>query len=131
MGKAGALIVAHDNVRKYMSAEHFNELFNFKVPPSPLSALPVITFTETVTFHLNGDEIHAFHVAPAHTDGDAIIFFRKTNVIHMGDNYFSGMYPFIDIWSGGSVNGMIAAADQVLSMINDNTKKFSCVVFIP
>lgn len=122
MGKAGALIVAHDNVRKRMSVEQFIKAFGDTVPPSPKGGLPVVTFTEAVTFHLNDDEIHAFHVDPAHTDGDAVVWFRKSNVIHMGDLYFNGLYPFIDLSSGGSVQGMITAVDRVSAMINDNTR---------
>ena len=119
MGGAGVLIVAHDNVRKRMSAEQFIEAFGSKVPASPAVALPVVTFSDTVTFHLNGDEIQAFHVAPAHTDGDSIIILRKAKVVHMGDTFFNGLYPFIDVSSGGSLEGMIAAADRVLGMVDE------------
>lgn len=122
MGAAGALIVAHENVRKRMSVEQFLEAFNWKVPPSPQAALPVVTFTDAVTFHLNGDDIHAFHVPPAHTDGDAIVHFRTANVVHMGDIFFNGMYPFIDLSTGGSIDGMIAAVDRVLGMIGADAK---------
>src|SRR5260221_8461137 len=79
LGSGGVLIVAHDNVRKRMSAEQFIEAFNMKVPVSPAVALPVVTFNETVTFHVNGDDVEAFHLAPAHTDGDSGIFFPKAN----------------------------------------------------
>ena len=122
MGKAGALIVAHDNVRKRMSAEQFITLFKSKVPPSPKVALPVVTFSTDVTFHINGDEVFGFHVPKAHTDGDTIVQFKKSNVIHMGDIFFNGWYPFIDVSSGGSPEGVIAAADRVLAMSDDNTK---------
>ena len=122
MGKAGALIVAHENVRRRMSVEQFLEAFNVREPPSPKGALPVVTFTDAVTFHINGDEIHAFHVPPAHTDGDAIVHFRTANVVHMGDLFFNGMYPFIDVSTGGSIDGMISAAERVLGMIDANTK---------
>ncbi len=122
LGEAGALIVAHENVRKRMSVEQFLAVFNARVPPAADGALPVITFTESVTFHWNGEELHVFHVAPAHTDGDSIIHFKKANAVHMGDTYFNGMYPFIDTSTGGSIAGMIAAADRVLSMIDDETK---------
>lgn len=122
LGAAGALIVAHDNVRKRMSVEQFLEAFDRRYPPSPKGALPVVTFSQAVTFHLNGDEIHAFHIAGAHTDGDAIIHFRNANVVHMGDTYFNGFYPFIDVSSGGSIDGMIKAAEMALGMIDDNTK---------
>jgi glyoxylase-like metal-dependent hydrolase (beta-lactamase superfamily II) len=122
LGGAGVLIVAHDNVRKRMSVEQFNELWNSRTPPAPQAALPVVTFGEDVTFHLNGDEIHSFHVPPAHTDGDAIVHFRKANVVHMGDLYFNGHYPFVDIWSGGSFEGVIAAAERGLAICDDGTK---------
>ena len=119
LGSGGVLIVAHDNVRKRMSVEQFIEAFGSKVAAAPVVALPVVTFSDTVTFHLNGDEIHAFHVPPAHTDGDSIVVFRKAKVVHMGDTFFNGLYPFIDVSSGGSLEGMIAAADRVLGMVDD------------
>jgi glyoxylase-like metal-dependent hydrolase (beta-lactamase superfamily II) len=121
-GKAGAVIVAHENVRKRLSAEQFVEFFKMTVPPLSKSGLPVITFTRDVTFHLNGDETHVFHLEHAHTDGDVVIHFRKSNVIHMGDIYFEGIYPFIDLSAGGSIDGMIEAVGRVLPMIDENTK---------
>jgi glyoxylase-like metal-dependent hydrolase (beta-lactamase superfamily II) len=122
LGKAGSLIVAHDNVRRRMSSEQFIAAFKQKVDPSPKVSLPVVTFAESVSFHLNGDEIHGFHVANAHTDGDTVVVFRKANVVHMGDVFFNGTYPFIDLSSGGSIDGTIAAVDRVLAMIDDRTK---------
>jgi glyoxylase-like metal-dependent hydrolase (beta-lactamase superfamily II) len=121
-GKAGSLIVAHDNVRKRMSVEQFIEAFNMRTPPAPAVALPVVTFAQSVSFHLNGDEIRAIHMPNAHTDGDAIVHFVKSNVVHMGDIFFNGMYPFIDDATGGSVEGVIAACDKVAPMIDDRTK---------
>ena len=131
MGKGGALIVAHDNVRKRMSSEQFIALFKSKVPPSPKVALPVVTFSTDVTFHINGDEVYGFHVPKAHTDGDTVVQFKKSNVIHMGDVFFNGWYPFIDVSSGGSPEGVIAAADRVLSMSDDNTRSFPAMVPYP
>ena len=122
LGNAGAVIVAQENVYKRMSTEQFIEFFKMKLPASPKGALPVITFTESITFRLNGDELNGYHVKHAHTDGDMIVRFRKANVVHMGDTYFSFMYPFIDLGSGGSVKGVLAAADGVLATIDDNTK---------
>ncbi len=122
LGNAGAVIVAHENVYKRMSTEQFIEFFKMKLPPSPPAALPVITFTESVMFRLNGDELAGYHVRNAHTDGDMIVRLRKANAIHMGDTYFSYMYPFIDIESGGSVRGVLAAVDGVLATIDENTK---------
>ena len=102
LGKAGALIVAHDNVRKRLSSDQFIELLRAKEVPMAKEGLPVITFSQSVNFHLNGDDIAVFHVPNAHTDGDAIIHFRKANIVHMGDVFFNGFYPFIDFSSGGT-----------------------------
>ena len=122
LGQAGAIIVAHDNVRKRLSMAQVLEVFDAAYPARPKVALPVITFAEALTFHLNGYEMHAFHVENAHTDGDAIIVFRDANVVHMGDTYFNGRYPFIDVEHGGTIDGMIAAANLVLDMVDDDTK---------
>jgi glyoxylase-like metal-dependent hydrolase (beta-lactamase superfamily II) len=124
LGGNGAVIVAHENVRVRMSVEQVLEFGGqaMTVPPSPAAALPIVTFAEDVTFHLNGDELHAFHVDSAHTDGDAIIRFRGANVIHMGDTYFRDGFPFIDLSSGGSIDGLIAAVDEALATIDGDTK---------
>lgn len=122
MGKTGALIVAHDNVRRRMSSEQVIAFFQRTVPASPSGALPVITFSDTVTFHINGDEVEAFHVANAHTDGDAFIVWRKANVVHAGDVFVTYGFPFIDLASGGSIDGMIAAVDVLLTLGNENAK---------
>ncbi|MGD2180852.1 MBL fold metallo-hydrolase [Lusitaniella coriacea] len=120
-GKAGVVIVAHDNVRDRMSTEQIIEVIGRTFPPSPTAALPIITFNDTMTFHLNGETIHAFHVDSAHTDGDAIVHFKEANIIHTGDTYFNGFYPFIDVESGGSIEGMIAAIEGLLLLIDDET----------
>ncbi len=123
MAAAGALIVAHDNVRKRMSAEQVLEVMGGKrVPPSPEKALPVVTFSDEVTFHLNGDEIHVYHVANAHTDGDSIVYFTKANVMHMGDTFFNGFYPLLDYSTGGGIDGYVAAQEKALSLVNAETK---------
>ena len=122
MGKTGALLVAHENVRKRISTEQFIAAFGRKIEPSPEAALPVVTFTDAVTFHWNGDEIRVHHVPPAHTDGDSIVHFVKADVVHMGDVFFNGGYPFIDVSSGGRVDGVIAAADRVLAGIGERTR---------
>jgi len=118
----GAVIVAQDNVRKRMSTEQFVAAFDRTVPPSPAAALPVVTFGQDVTFHWNGDTIHAIHVPHAHTDGDAIVHFEKANAVHAGDVYFAGRYPLIDLSSGGSLDGMIAAVDLVLALSDEKTR---------
>ncbi len=121
-GKKGALIVSHDNVRKRMSDGSFIEAFGMKAPPASKEALPVMTFSETMHFHINGDSVKAIHVANAHTDGDSFIHFKNANVIHAGDILFNGFYPFIDAAHGGSVRGVIAAADEILALSNAQTK---------
>jgi glyoxylase-like metal-dependent hydrolase (beta-lactamase superfamily II) len=122
MGQAGALLIAQDNVRRRLASEQIIEFFRDTVAPSPAGALPVITFSDTITFHINGDDVEAFHVANAHTDGDAVIVWRKANVVHTGDVYFAGRFPFIDLSSGGSIDGLIAAVDLILNLSNDSTK---------
>jgi glyoxylase-like metal-dependent hydrolase (beta-lactamase superfamily II) len=122
LGGTGSVIVAHENVRRRMSSEHFNEFFKRTTPPSPKKALPVVTFADEATFHWNGDDLHVFHVNPAHTDGDSIIHWTKANVFHMGDLFFSGGFPFIDLSSGGHIDGVIAAADKVAGMATDASK---------
>ena len=122
LGKAGSVIVAHENVRRRMSTEQFSKLFNRSTPPSPAVALPVVTFNDKVNFHQNGEEIAVFHVSSAHTDGDAIVWFKTANVVHMGDTYFKERYPFIDVDGGGSLDGLIAAIDKVLGLIDGNTR---------
>ena len=122
LGKGGSLIFAHDNVLKRMSVDGFVEFLGMRTKADPKEALPVVTFTSDMTFHLNGDEIYVFHVPRAHTDGDAIIHFRKSNVIHMGDTFFNKLYPFIDTSSGGTIDGMVAAVDKGLAIGNDSTR---------
>jgi glyoxylase-like metal-dependent hydrolase (beta-lactamase superfamily II) len=122
LGESGVVIVAQDNVRKRLGLERVDRDTKEKIPPKPPSAWPLITFADSVAFHLNGDDVDVIHVATAHTDGDAIIRFQKANVIHMGDTFFNGMYPFIDLDSGGSIDGIIAAADKGLSLSDAATK---------
>jgi glyoxylase-like metal-dependent hydrolase (beta-lactamase superfamily II) len=121
LGKAGVLLVAHDNVRKRMSTDQFMVQMNRRVPASPAAALPVVTFTDSVAFHINGDDLVAFHVPPAHTDGDVIVHFTKADVIHMGDTFMTISYPFIDLSSGGTVDGFVTAADRALSVCTGQT----------
>jgi glyoxylase-like metal-dependent hydrolase (beta-lactamase superfamily II) len=123
-GGDGALIVAHDNVRRRMSTQQLISLAGntSAQEPSPKVALPVVTVASEIRFHINGDEVHAFHVPRAHTDGDLIVHFRKADVVHMGDTFFNGFYPFIDVTSGGSADGMVAAADRVLALAGEKTR---------
>lgn len=122
LGKAGAVIIAHDNVLVRMSTEQFMAAFNNRVPPSPAAARPVVTFPSRTTFHLNGDAVNIVHVENAHTDGDSIVHFTNANVIHTGDTYMKDVYPFIDVSSNGSIDGFIASADAVISRSDANTK---------
>ncbi|CAA0193558.1 MBL fold metallo-hydrolase [Tenacibaculum maritimum] len=120
MRKEGAVIVSHKNVRRRMSVKQF--VRGKEKEAASKEALPVITFTEDMMIHLNGEDMLISHVHNAHTDGDAIVFFMKSNVIHMGDTYFQGKYPFIDLESGGSIQGYINAIDKVLLLANKETK---------
>jgi glyoxylase-like metal-dependent hydrolase (beta-lactamase superfamily II) len=122
LGSAGAVIFAHDNVRKRMSVPQFIRAIDREVPASPKAALPVVTFAESVTLHLNGDEVRVIHVDPAHTDGDAIVHFVRANAIHAGDLYFANSYPFVDLSSGGTVRGLLAALDRILALAGPETK---------
>jgi len=122
LGKAGAVIIAHDNVLARLSTEQFMAAFNQKVPPAPAAARPVVTYPTRTTFYLNGDVVQIVHIPNAHTDGDSIVHFTNANVIHTGDTYMKDVYPFIDVGSQGSIDGFIAAADAVLSRANANTK---------
>ena len=122
LGKGGAVIVASEGVRRRMEAGGFMEAFKREVPPAPRDALPVITFDGQVTFHVNGQTIEAINLPPAHTDGDSVVIFKGANVVHLGDVYFNGLYPVIDWGSGGHIDGMIAAVDHVLPLLDDATK---------
>ncbi len=117
LARTGTAVVAHENVRTRMSAEQVMSAFDRQVPPAPGDALPVLTFPETVSFHLAGIRIRVEHVPNAHTDGDSIVWFEGRDVVHMGDVYVNGFYPFVDIDAGGSLAGIIAAADEALARL--------------
>ncbi len=117
----GTLVVAHDNVRERMSSEQVSEFFGRTTPPSVDGALPVMTFDSTVTFHLGDQTVHAFHVPHAHTDGDSVVHLPDANVIHTGDIVFYGLYPFVDVDSGGSLAGVIAAVERIADLADDKT----------
>ncbi len=120
IGNDGTRIVAHDNLRINMLTKGLKTKDDNK--PMPKAALPVITFSHAMSFHLNGEDLRVFHVENAHTDGDAVIHYKNANVIHTGDTMFNGMFPYIDINNGGSVDGYIAAQQKILSMSNEQTK---------
>ena len=120
MSDEGALIVAHDNVRVRMSKESVRR--GRTMPASPKAALPVITFAQDLSFHINGDDILATHVHNAHTDGDALIYFANNNVLHTGDSYFQKGFPYIDLTSGGSIDGYIEGIQKMILITDDETK---------
>jgi cyclase len=124
LGDRGAILVSHDNVRERLKGgwQRVRGGDVETVPAAADGALPVITFDDDVRFHLNGDELHAFHAPHAHTDGDAVIHFMGKNVIHMGDTYFNGGFPFIDLSSGGSIDGVIDVMNRVLGIADDETR---------
>jgi cyclase len=122
LGKGGSVIIAHDNIRQRMSSDQLNLFFNQTTPAYPAESLPIVTFNDRVTLHLNGESVTAHHVPRGHTDGDSIVHFPGSNVLHMGDTFFNGLYPYIDLDGGGSIHGMIAAAELGLSLANDQTR---------
>ena len=123
LGKAGVLIVAHDNVYKRMSGRQVVQIMKQDIPPYPKAALPVMTYNDRVTYHINGDEMTAYKVPRSHTDGDSFVRFRNANVVHTGDVFASGRYPFIDVENNvGSVKGIVKAMDELIPTLDDFTK---------
>ena len=119
--KAGATIIAHENARQRMTVEQTHDDFGYRIPPYPAAALPVITVADSMTLYFNVEEIDVLHIPGAHSDADLLFHFRKANVTHAGDLVFSGIYPYIDVDHGGSVDGTIAAAEKILRMMDTNT----------
>src|SRR6478735_1911378 len=118
--KMGVTIVAHDQVRERMMVEQKNA--RGTTPPRDRDALPVITFADKMNFHLNDEDIELIHLDKGHTDGDVIVHFKKANVYHTGDAFVRYGYPFIDISSGGSINGFVNTLDKLLALLDDNSK---------
>jgi cyclase len=121
-GKTGSTIIAHENVRKRLTEGYTIARFGMNEPPASKEALPVITFDQSATVHLNGEDIRALHFPNGHTDGDSVIFFPKANVVHMGDDFVTYGFPFVDVEHGGSVSGMIAGDEKILSMVPADAK---------
>lgn len=117
-----ASIIAHDNVRKRMSTEQRLEFFKMTTPASPKEALPVITFDESLSVHFNGEEIRVIHFPQGHTDGDSVIYFTKSNVVHLGDDFFANRFPFVDLESGGSVAGLIKNIGEIMGKLPADVK---------
>ena len=120
-----APIIAHDNVRKRLETggrAGNGGSMGFEAKPQPHSALPIITFDHDVTVHLNGEDIRALHVPAGHTDGDSVIYFPKSNVVHMGDDFVTYGFPFIDVDGGGSIDGMIAGVESAIAQLPPDVK---------
>ena len=122
MAAAGATSVAHENVRRRMSADQFNATFGRTIPAAPARALPALTFGDSLTFHLGGPDIHVFHLPPGHTDGDAVVWIPGADVLHTGDLLFNGTYPVIDVSAGGSIEGMLRSLGALLPLVGPGTK---------
>jgi glyoxylase-like metal-dependent hydrolase (beta-lactamase superfamily II) len=121
-GGQGAIIVAHENVRKRLSGDYFFEAMKQTQKASPYDALPKVTFADSVTFHMNGETVHVFYAKNAHTDGDVIIHFKESNIFHCGDVFVRYGFPFIDQGAGGSIDGMIKAIEGLIAVTNDQSK---------
>ena len=117
-----ATIIAQDNVRKRLATEQKSTVFNSTTPASPKEALPVITFNDSLSVHFNGEDIRAIHFPHGHTDGDSVIFFSASNVVHLGDDFFAGRFPFVDLESGGSVEGLVKNIGELIGKIPADAK---------
>lgn len=121
-GEKGAIIIAHDNARRRLLTGGYTRANDRHTPPAQQEALPVVTFSESMSLHLNGEETHLIYVEPGHTDGDGIVFFKGSNVVHTGDTFLNGRYPLVDLDSGGTINGIIGAMDVILAIIDEETR---------
>jgi len=117
-----AQIVAHDNVRKLLSEKQSIKLFNMVSEPYPESALPSITYNQRMTLYFNGEQLNILHYPGGHTDGDSVVFFKKANIVHTGDLFFNGFFPFVDVDHGGNVLTMAANTQIILKQIDDKTQ---------
>jgi len=117
-----AQIVAHDNVRKRLSTTQEIKLFQMVSKPYPEHALPSLTYATRMSMHINGEELKVVHFPGGHTDGDSVVFFKDSNIVHMGDHFFSGFFPFVDVDHGGNVLTMAKNVKTILGMVNDKTK---------
>lgn len=122
LGEAGAIIISHDNVRKRLSNDQFFELINQTIPALSKKGLPIITFSDNMTFYQNNDEIRISYLDNGHTDGDSAVYFTQNNVIHVGDDFSDRAYPFMDLSTGGSIDGLISSLQSIISMIDNDTK---------
>jgi cyclase len=117
-----ALIIAQTNVRRRLSTEQVSKFFKRTTPPSPKDALPVVTFDQSVSIFFNGEEIKVIHFPHGHTDGDSVIFFQGSNVVHMGDDFFAGRFPVVDLEAGGDVEGLAKNVGDIVSKLPQGVK---------
>ena len=117
-----SIIIAHDNVRARLSTRQVIEIFNSVSEAKPKEGLPVITFNESISIYFNDEKIDMIHFAAGHTDGDSVIFFRGSHVVHLGDHFFNGFYPFIDLGSGGNVEGYMLNVEKLIEIIPEGAK---------
>ncbi len=122
LAKEGAIILAHEAVHERLSTKQFVEFLDREYQPSPIEALPTMTYNGSITLHFNDDKIDIYHIPYSHTDGDSIIYFNKNNILHTGDIFVNGRYPFIDQSSGGSIDGLIIGIEKIITIINNETK---------
>ena len=122
LGKAGTLILAHDEVRQRLVNGSFISEFGMTAEPASKQALPTVTYSESMHLHINDETVQIIHVPRAHTDGDSFVVFESANVVHAGDLFFNGFFPFIDGTHGGSVKGMIAGVDAILALTDGDSK---------
>jgi cyclase len=118
----GAMVVGQANCRERMLHPQYNNFWGYPTPSSPVADLPTLTYDRRLTLYLNGEQIDVFHNRPAHTDGDSIVYLHHANVVHMGDIYINGLYPYIDLATGGRIDGYFPVIDQVLALIDDRTR---------
>jgi cyclase len=122
LGEAGTLIMSHHAVRERLVNGYNISEFGMKVPPAGKSALPTVTYSENMHVHINGETIRIIHVPSAHTDGDSFVVFEDANIVHAGDIFFNGFFPFIDGTNGGSVRGVISGADAMLALTDGDSQ---------
>jgi len=120
--QSGATVLAHENSKARMSETHELAVLGLKSLPSPAEALPQQTFKDTLTLSANGENLHLAHIPAAHTDTDLYVHFEKADVIHAGDCFFNGIYPYIDAGTGGKIGGMVAANEKLLALAGRETK---------
>lgn len=122
LGRTGSHLVSHTNVRRRLTTDQYSTLLERTTEAAAPGAWPTITFTDSLTFHFNDQQIVTFHVPHAHTDGDGVVYFPRANVIHAGDVVFYGLYPYIDTSAGGSIDGMIAGVERIIALCDAETQ---------